>query len=332
MRTAFVLAVALFCAPLRATTVSWLAPGFSATTLGPTLPGGSDTNAITAIDTGGNIWMSNGFTLYRLDGEGGVEHSESVWSADGGPNTRSASHDLVFDSAGAMYINDPTAGKIFKRSVGGDWTVFASVPQPLEMRFDSGHNLIVLGNHAGTFDSLGTVYRIDQSGIASVIGQSQGETFTFDAGGNLIIPHYIGTGIDMMTPDGVLTTLFEYDRPAPILFESIERTSGGNYIVGVNTSFDFELNINTSKLIRINGATGEQEVIGINVGNAIPVDLTFHDENLIISGFGSLKPLGVTGDFDGSLTAVVPTPSSFAAGVVCMGLMALRRNRRDRSI
>lgn len=309
-----------------ANAVEVLAPGFVRTTLTPTLPGSCSGCTVAARNPlDGSIWMSNGVDAYKLDGLGGYTETEYL----GGLTT-----DIAFDNAGTLYANGFNAGTalkpIYRRVVGGELTTFASVVWPRAMEVAADGNLIVLGGNGVGYDP-GFAWSINPAGVVSVIGETQGEAFALDPlTGSLYIPHYLGTGIDRLDLDGTLTTLFSWDRPVPILYEAIALTTDGNFIIGVNLGADEMTFQNRSQIIRVNRLTGQRELIGADVVNAVPTDMLLSGPNeLTVSGHASLHGFAIEGDLDGpivSSTIEIPEPASgllVALGLACV----LRRNR-----
>lgn len=318
--------VLLLASVAHATT---LPPGFTLETLSPVLPGISTTSNVVSRNPFDNtLWMSSGRDIYQLDGFGSVISSESLRGVDGGPLGIEFTSDLVFDSSGAMYVNArtfPAPSVIWKRAYGGgSWSSFASVMIPRAMEFDSSGNMIVLGGN-GDGTQVGSAWSITPGGTVSTIGATQGESFVIEpATGDLLIPHYDGTGIDRLTQAGVLTTEFSWDRPIPILYEAIGLTAGGNYVIGVNLGQD-EFDQNTSQLLLVNGITGERIVLGDNiVANQIPVDLRVEDR-LLISNFGSLQGWEIVGNLDALLA--IPEPGTGLLLVLGLAAMWWRRRR-----
>jgi len=303
-----------------------LAPGFTATVLGPTLPGTQTTSTSGAVDpTTGDLWLSNGQTLFRLDGEGGVAHTESLLGVDGGPIGTSLSTVFVIGPDGTQYVNAFNPGTIYKRPPAGSWTPVATVHWPRDMDLDPDGNLIVLGDNGVGYDP-GTVWSVSPLGVVTVLGVSQGESFVFDPfSSDILVPHYLGTGIDRFAMNGTLTTEFSWARDNVALYESIAITNLGNIILGVHKNDDDEQEYD--EIVRVDGVTGDRFLIGTDVGEAVPVDMHIHSGGLFIAGFGSVVGLGVEGDFDFTETAsIIPEPSTGL--LLLLGLAAAWRRRR----
>lgn len=293
------------------------------TELAPPLPGGSTTSTYTAINpVTGDIWMSNGQKLFKLGLGEWVQEIGLLQSVGGPIGTNNATTALAFDSIGRMYVNDVNTGSIFRSSDGVIWTAFAAVDSPRAMAFDSDGDLIVIGGNSSPTVT-GNAWRISPAGVVTDFGDTQGESFVFD-GDDLIIPHYDGTGIDRLTQAGVLTTLFSWARPVPILYEAIAMTSLGNFVVSVNLGADDTGN--RSQLIRVDGLTGARTTLTA-VDAAIPVEMFFNGGGqLVMSSFGSLHAQGGQGDFDNA--SAVPEPSALAlAGIGAVWLYGWRRKR-----
>lgn len=310
-----------------------LPDGFDLSVLTPVLPGISTTSNVAARNPfDGSLWMSNGQAIYHLDGSGGIISSESLLSGSGGPlGVNGVSTDLVFDAAGAVYVNRFDTGVIYKRPIAGSWAPLATVDRPRAMEFDALGNLITIGgNNDPTLP--GTASSISPLGVVTPFGVTQGESFVVLANGDMIVPKYDGTGLDRLTMAGVLTTEFSWARPIPILYEAVGLTAGGNYIVGVNLGYDEDSGFNRSQIIRINGVTGLREVIGDDVVlGQIPVDMIIPGD-LIISNFGSLQGFALSGNLDGPLSFAggVPEPSTLALAGLGLIAFALRRRYASR--
>lgn len=312
------------------------------TSLGPTLPGGSSSANVTAIDPiTGDVWMSNGQTLFRNDGAGGWFPGESVLAAGGGPiPNASGTADMAFDAAGRQYVSDIGTGEVFRRTLpGGAWTLFTDLPGPVRHhRWGPDGVLYAIGGIGLDPTTQSIVWKVDGAGAFTVLGLTLtgAESFDFDAANHLVIPHFDSTGVDLMNrTTGLLETPCTYDRPVPILFESLAVTSGGNWYVGVNRGADIGAGTgNRAALLRIDPATCAKTLIGngpLGIGSAgeiLPVDmLALNATTLVISGLGSLDGFGLSGDLDGELTAI-PAPAPLALLALGVALVALARRRR----
>ena len=316
------LACLLFAVSVRAETI---APGLSVSQLAPVLPGGSTTSTFTAINPAtGDTWMSNGQKLFRLGLGDWVQEIDLI--ATGALGVNQVTTALAFDSLGRFYVTNFTGGQILRSVDGSSWEVFAFVDRARDFEFNAAGNLIAIGGN-GDPTQLGHAWSISPLGVVTDFADTQGETFTF-SGDDLIIPHYVGTGIDRLTLAGNLTTLFAYERPVPILFEALAISALGNYVVSVNLGADITTLENQSKVIRIDGLTGLRTDL-VTDRTKIGVDMFFRETgDLDLSDFGSLIATEISGNLDTAGLAV-PEPSSLMlAGIGAVWLYGWRRNRK----
>lgn len=317
----------------------FVVPGLSITKLAPTLPGGSTTSQCVAINpVTGESWWCTGNVLWREDGQGGWRDPESLGEV---------TSTLVFDDKGRLYRNVYNSGDIYRREDGGAWEYFASGPiRPNDMHFDANGTLVAIGNADPTGRG-GQAWYFTDEGTAVVFGQSSGESFEFNSQGDLVIPHYDGTGIDLLARDGTLTTIFswpdvvdqngnvDFTKPFAGLFESFAITPEGNYLIGQNTN-DGDRAENLSALLRVDAITGERFLLGTDLEDSLPVDLQYKsDGDVLYTGWGSLHAAEMTGDFDQNFAAVSEPPAAIAM-LLLGSLVAWRFTRNgptvDRSV
>lgn len=307
--------------------------GFEYQALASTLPTGTNDAVCAAIDpTTGDIWMGDGANVYHLTG-GEWGDSISLLVSGGGPLPNNiASTSFAFDQQGRLYINDWRDGNVYQRN-GDSWSQFAHVGGVVrQMRFDSEGNLVVLSQTNSDFGGL--AYNVDPSGGVSLIGAlpNGAESFDFNAAGNLIAPHYAGTGLDMLTRDGVTTTIFTYDPGLISEWGSVAVTPAGKVFVGENTGFSWDDESNHSRFWLIDPAVGSITLIAYDLQTALPAMLLSDEGSMIIAGYGSLHPGQLSGDLDGPLVPLVSTPEPSTMALAFTGTLGaflwMRRRRR----
>jgi len=307
--------------------------GITYVNLAPTLPSGANDSVMSAYDAQGRLWTSDGKTLYRSDAGAWVE-SINLYGTQSVVTTSCA----WSQSSDLLYFNNWWDGDVRTRDGAGNLATLAHLGGTIrQMRWGPDGKLYV---GSQTNENLGgDVYRLSPDGsVVELVGHlEQGvESFDFLPDGNLVAPHFDGTGIDKLNvTTGEVTPLYTYvrDETAPWVFESIAVTPGGNILIGENSGMrDGIDDHNRSKLWRVTVATGVKELIGFDIDLSIPASLTIAgDGTLIYSGYGSTHALTITGNLDGPLIPLLqtPEPSTVAlAAIAAAGLVFHHRRRR----
>lgn len=235
---------------------------------------------------------------------------------------------MAFDPAGNLYIAESSASQIRKYTPGGVLSVFASVPRPSPMAYDSNTDTMCVGG----FDN-GIIYKLAMSGIATPFATvpANPRKIVIGAGGSLYVSIGSDNTIRKIDPDGTVSTFasgftqpngLAFD-PAGNLYVANTGGSGSSFINKVTPGGSVSTVASGGFMIAITDLlldpAGNLYVASPNANNSAVIKIT-------PSGTQSIWGLGNM--FTPSALVFVPEPGSMTLIAIVFGGAQLARRRR----